>query len=118
MIFCLYFSFLFFLFRIFAKLFQINKCYYEFYQDHNCLESCVKKCQTEHVTGSCEKKCGHCLKKTKQKLQIITEYENECVSGNCNETSKNTDHPGNTNFTTNIEIHNVIGNGSGTCCRE
>ncbi|XP_043597402.1 uncharacterized protein LOC122574190 [Bombus pyrosoma] len=84
--------------------------------DHNCLESCVKKCQTEYVTDSCEKKCGHCLKKTKHKLQIITEYENECISGNCNETSKNSDHSGNNNFTTNIEIHNVIGNGSGTCC--
>ncbi|XP_071862433.1 uncharacterized protein [Bombus fervidus] len=84
--------------------------------DHSCLESCVKKCQTEYVTDSCEKKCGHCLKKTKHKLQIITEYENDCISGNCTGTSKNNDHSGNTNFTTNIEIHNVIGNGSGTCC--
>lgn len=82
----------------------------------------------------CEKKCSHCTKRTRHRHQIITEYETECVSGNC---SPANDGLRTTNITTNIGINNVINpfdglNGSGIiifrdnrtdgvpvgCCRE
>lgn len=74
------------------------------------------------------------MKKTRHKVQVITEYENECVHGNCS-VPKNGDHLGTTNITTKIDIHNVINNnasgiggiggiggmggtGSSMCCRK
>ncbi|KAK1135669.1 hypothetical protein K0M31_000255 [Melipona bicolor] len=91
--------------------------------DHTCWESCIKKCQTDYTSEPCDKKCNHCLKKTRHKVQVITEYENECVHGNCS-VPKNGDRLGTTNITTKIDIHNVINNNasgiggtsSGTMC--
>ncbi|XP_012226822.1 uncharacterized protein [Linepithema humile] len=76
-----------------------------------CLESCLKKCdhQREH---DCEKKCSYCTKRTRHRHQIITEYETECVSGNCSPS----DGLKTTNITTNIDIHNVINTFDNTTC--
>ncbi|XP_012538658.1 uncharacterized protein LOC105837972 [Monomorium pharaonis] len=80
----------------------------------HCLETCLKKCE-HHLDHDCEKKCSHCTKKTRHRHQIITEYETECTSGNCNLAN---DGLKTTNITTNIGINNVINpfatiNGSG-----
>jgi len=53
----------------------------------------------------CEKKCSYCTKKTRHRHQIITEYETECVSGNCGPSN---DGLRTTNITTNIGINNII----------
>ncbi|KAL0117344.1 hypothetical protein PUN28_010298 [Cardiocondyla obscurior] len=80
----------------------------------HCLEACLKKCDHDHhLDHECEKKCSHCTKKTRHRHQIITEYETECVSGNCSP-SENGNGNGNgdglrtTNITTNIGINNII----------
>lgn len=72
------------------------------------MESCLKKCNF-----NCDTACKHCIRKTKHRHQIITEYETECISGKCTEQKKE-DLP-NANITTNINIHNII-NGSLSCC--
>lgn len=72
----------------------------------HCLESCLKKCHDHHLDHECEKKCSYCTKRTRHRHQIITEYETECVSGNCN--AANNGQLRTTNITTNIGIHNVI----------
>lgn len=69
------------------------------------------------------------MKRTRHRHQIITEYETECVSGNC---SPANDGLRTTNITTNIGINNIINpfgglndtvlniftNRTGPCCRE
>ncbi|XP_026666830.1 uncharacterized protein LOC113463897 [Ceratina calcarata] len=75
--------------------------------DPTCLDSCPKRCHTEH---ECEMKCGHCMRKTKHRHQIITEYETECSSGECRNTTSSDKELGSTNITTKIDIHNVINN--------
>lgn len=72
------------------------------------MESCLKKCDLD-----CDVVCKYCMRKTKHRHQIITEYESECVSGKCTEQKKE-DLP-NANITTNINIHNII-HGNLSCC--
>ncbi|KAG7198673.1 hypothetical protein KM043_006028 [Ampulex compressa] len=77
--------------------------------DGACMEACLKKCEGDY---NCDKKCTHCVKRAKHKHQIITEYETDCGSGDCNKS----EGLGTTNITTNIDINNVINTcGSGSC---
>ncbi|KAL6266260.1 hypothetical protein P5V15_003120 [Pogonomyrmex californicus] len=84
----------------------------------HCLETCLKKCD-HHLDHECEKKCSSCMKRTRHRHQIITEYETECASGNCGPAN---DGLRTTNITTNIGINNIINpfagciNGSGINC--
>ncbi|KAM0725637.1 hypothetical protein ACS0PU_008363 [Formica fusca] len=71
----------------------------------HCLEACLKKCDHHSEHDECEKKCSYCTKRTKHRHQIITEYETECVSGNCGPAN---DGLRTTNITTNIDINNII----------
>ncbi|XP_011697373.1 PREDICTED: uncharacterized protein LOC105455616 isoform X2 [Wasmannia auropunctata] len=73
----------------------------------HCLETCLKKCD-HHLDHDCEKKCGNCMKRTRHRHQIITEYETECESGNCGPSGGGPYGLRTTNITTNIGINNVI----------
>ncbi|XP_046833545.1 uncharacterized protein LOC124430670 [Vespa crabro] len=77
--------------------------------DHHCMETCVKTCETIS-SHDCNQKCSHCIRKAKHKHQIITEYETECIDGDC----KGSDKPvvGMANITTNIELNNNINTGT------
>ncbi|XP_043678935.1 uncharacterized protein LOC122634250 isoform X1 [Vespula pensylvanica] len=77
--------------------------------DHHCMEICVKSCEAIS-SHECNQKCSHCIRRAKHKHQIITEYETECIDGDC----KGSEKPavGTTNITTNIELNNVINTGT------
>ncbi|KAI4498663.1 hypothetical protein M0802_006130 [Mischocyttarus mexicanus] len=75
--------------------------------DHDCMDTCVKGCRVS-TAHDCNSKCSHCIRRKKQRTQIITEYETECTDADCH---KNADKPsivGMANFTTNMIINNNI----------
>ncbi|XP_076235730.1 uncharacterized protein LOC143180084 [Calliopsis andreniformis] len=74
--------------------------------DTSCMQTCLTKCKHEQPSQDCQKVCSYCTRRTKHKHQIITEYETECVSGECTNTTKSDQTP--VNISTNIEIHNHI----------
>ncbi|XP_014613223.1 PREDICTED: uncharacterized protein LOC106791804 [Polistes canadensis] len=75
--------------------------------DHECMDKCVKNCKitTNH---DCSSKCSHCIRRKKQRTQIITEYETECIEGDCNKKDDKPSVVGMANITTNMVINNVI----------
>ncbi|CAL7948328.1 unnamed protein product [Xylocopa violacea] len=94
-------------YRSYIKCLTRQKRHYS-QHDHGCLEACLKKCEWDH---DCDRRCSHCVTKTKHKHQIITEYDTDCTSGDCNKSGEIKP----INVTTTIDIHNHI-NGSGNCC--
>ncbi|KAK2589360.1 hypothetical protein KPH14_007902 [Odynerus spinipes] len=80
--------------------------------DHHCMESCLKNCETT-TSFDCNQKCAHCVRRTKHRHQIITEYETECSDGSCRESS-DSDKLSTTNITTTIGINNIIKTGDNT----
>ncbi|XP_015171395.1 PREDICTED: uncharacterized protein LOC107063802 isoform X2 [Polistes dominula] len=77
--------------------------------DHECMDKCVKNCRTTTIPiHDCSSKCSHCIRRRKQKTQIITEYETECIEGDCDKKDDKPPVVGMANITTNMVINNVI----------
>lgn len=71
-------------------------------------KTCFEDCGIDLCTStSCVHDCHtRCMKRTKETRQIITQYETQCGSDDCNTKAELPT----TNITTNIDINNVINN--------
>ncbi|KAK0080440.1 hypothetical protein PV325_013963 [Microctonus aethiopoides] len=97
-------------YRTYIKCLKRQKRHHGHVNHHNNTDdtkTCFEDCGMDQCTST---KCVHdchtrCMKKTKETRQIITQYETECTSGDCNKSELPI-----TNITSNIDINNIINN--------